>query len=210
MGSQIGQGAGMLANLSIRTRLLFLSSVLIAMIVASTYFLTSKLADSSQAVTRNAELSELIDTAQAVRNNFGEYRYWLTDLAVSLLRQSEISANATRERLMKRLDDLEKRRPEVASVLKREIAEYEKLAMRAVEQYTDDQRVIANTSIAEARRHSVIINGRLETLVDDLNMQVAAAREQVVADVAHATQVSYLIVAAAIVLGMIITLVVLR
>src|SRR5471030_1338433 len=147
MGSQIGQGAEMLANLSIRTRLLFLSSVLIAMIVASTYFLTSKLADSSQAVTRNAELSELIDTAQAVRNNFGEYRYWLTDLAVSLLRQSEITANATRERLMKRLDDLGRQRPEVAAALKREIADYEKAAMRAVEQYTDDQRVIANTSI---------------------------------------------------------------
>jgi signal transduction histidine kinase/DNA-binding response OmpR family regulator/HAMP domain-containing protein len=210
MGSQIGQGAEMLANLSIRTRLLFLSSVLIAMIVASTYFLTSKLTDSSRAVTRNAELSELIDTAQAVRNTFGEYRYWLTDLAVSLLRQSEINANASRERLMKRLDDLEKRRPEVAAVLKREIAEYDKLAMRAVEQYTDDQRVIANTLIAEARRHSVIINNRLEALVDDLNMQVAAAREQVVADVEHTTQVGYLIVAVAIVLGMIITLVVLR
>ena len=101
----------MLANLSIKTRLVFLSSVLIAMIVASTYFLTSKLSESSHAVTRNAELAELIDIAQGVRNNFGEYRYWLTDLAVSLLRQSEINANAARERLTKSLDDLERRHP---------------------------------------------------------------------------------------------------
>ena len=75
----------MLGNLSIRIRLLILSSVLIAMVVASTYFLTSKLSDNSRAVTRNAELAELIDIAQGVRNAFGEYRYWLTDLAVSLL-----------------------------------------------------------------------------------------------------------------------------
>lgn len=38
----------MLANLSIKTRLLFLSSVLIVIIVASTYFLPSKLSDNSQ------------------------------------------------------------------------------------------------------------------------------------------------------------------
>ena len=200
----------MLANLSIKTRLLLLSSVLIAMILASTYFLTSKLSQSSQAVTRNAELAELIDIAQGVRNTFGEYRYWLTDLAVSLLRQSEINAKAARERLTRSLDELERRQPDVTGVLRKEIDEFERSAMRAVEQYTDDQRVIANTSIAEARQHSIVVNNRLEALVEDLNAQVARAREQVVADVARTTDLAYLIVAAAIVLGLAITLVVLR
>ena len=200
----------MLANLSIKTRLLVLSSVLLAMIVASTYFLTSKLSDSSRAVTRNAELAELIDIAQEVRNTFGEYRYWLTDLAVSLLRQSEINANTARERLNKNLDELERRRPDVTAVLKKEIVEFERPAMRAVEQYTDDQRVIANTSIAEARLHSVVINDRLEALVDELNAQVARAREQVVTDVGRTTDLAYILVAAAIVFGIAITLIVLR
>ena len=52
------------------------------------------------------ELAELIDIAQDVRNIFGQFRYWTTDLAVSQLRQSEINANATRERLVRRLSDL--------------------------------------------------------------------------------------------------------
>ena len=115
----------MLANLSIKTRLLLLSSILIAMILASTYFLTSKLSEGSHAVTRNAELAELIDIAQGVRNTFGEYRYWLTDLAVSLLRLSEGNAKAARERLTKSLDELERRRPDVTGVLKKEIDEFE-------------------------------------------------------------------------------------
>ena len=200
----------MLANLSIKTRLLLLSSILIAMILASTYFLTSKLSEGSHAVTRNAELAELIDIAQGVRNTFGEYRYWLTDLAVSLLRLSEGNAKAARERLTKSLDELERRRPDVTGVLRKEIDEFERSAMRAVEQYTDDQRVIANTSIAEARQHSVVINDRLEALVDDLNAQVVRAREQIVADVGQTTDLAYLIVVAAIVLGLAITLVVLR
>jgi signal transduction histidine kinase/DNA-binding response OmpR family regulator len=200
----------MLANLSIKTRLLFLSGALIAMIAAATYYLTDKLAENSRAVTRNADLAALIDAAQDVRNTFGEYRYWITDLAVSLLSQSEANAKATREKLNKQLDELGRRRPEVAATLKNEIAQFDKSATRAVDQYTDDQRVMGNTSLAEARLHSVVINERLEKLVDELNAQVVRARDQVVADVEQARQLAYLIVAIAIIVGMTITMVVLR
>jgi adenylate cyclase len=120
----------MLANLSIKARLLLLSSALVLMIAASTFYLTHKLADNSSAVTRNAELAKLIDAAQDVRNTFGEYRYWITDLAVSLLRQSEINANATH---VKQLDLLASRRPDVAAVLKEEVAKFEASAKLAVE-----------------------------------------------------------------------------
>jgi signal transduction histidine kinase/DNA-binding response OmpR family regulator len=200
----------MLANLSIKVRLLLLSSALIIVITASTLYLTRKLADNSEAVTRNAELAKLIDVAQDVRNTFGEYRYWITDLAVSLLRQSEINAKATHDRLIKQLDVLAGRRPEIAAPLKEEIAKFDESANRAVEHYTDDQRVMGNTSLAEARQHSVAINDRLAALVDDLNAQVVRARDQVVADVARTTEVAYVIVAIAIVLGMGLTWIVLR
>ena len=200
----------MLANLSIKVRLLLLSSALIIVITASTLYLTRKLADNSEAVTRNAELAKLIDVAQDVRNTFGQYRYWITDLAVSLLRQSEINAKATHDRLTKQLDVLAGRRPEIAALLKEEIAKFDELANRAVEHYTDDQRVMGNTSLAEARQHSVAINDRLAALVDDLNAQVVRARDQVVADVARTTEVAYVIVAIAIVLGMGLTWIVLR
>jgi hypothetical protein len=54
----------MLTNLSIKARLLLLSSALVLMIMASTFYLTQKLADNSSAVTRDAELAKLIDVAQ--------------------------------------------------------------------------------------------------------------------------------------------------
>jgi len=200
----------MLANLSIKVRLLLLSSALIIVITASTLYLTRKLADNSDAVTRNVELAKLIDVAQDVRNTFGEYRYWITDLAVSLLRQSEINAKATHDRLIKQLNVLASRRPEMAAALKEEIAKFDESANRAVEQYTDDQRVMGNTSLAEARLHSVAINDRLAALVDDLNGEVVRARDQVVADVARTTEVAYVIVAIVIVLGMGLTWIVLR
>jgi hypothetical protein len=69
---------------------------------------------------------------------------------------------------------------------------------------------LGNIALAEARQHSVIINNRLAALVDDLNAEVVRARDQVVADVARTTQVAYIIVAIALVLGMGLTLIVLR
>jgi methyl-accepting chemotaxis protein len=95
-------------------------------------------------------------------------------------------------------------------VLQEKIAEFEKAAMQAVELYTDDKRVLGNTVLAEARQHSVAINDRLSALVDDLNHEVVQGRDRVVADVARTTQIAYLIVAVAIILGMAATLVVLR
>jgi signal transduction histidine kinase/HAMP domain-containing protein len=200
----------MLQKLSIRTRLLFLSGILIAMIAGATYYLITKLDDNSRAVTRNAELAALIDIAQDVRNNFGQYRYWTTDLAVSLLRQSEVNAHAARERLFRRLDDLARRRPDLATVLQEQIGEFEKAAMQAVELYTDDKRVLGNTLLAQARQHSVVIDDRLSALVDDLNHEVVQGRDQVVADVTRTTRIAYFIVAVAIILGIATTLVVLR
>ena len=200
----------MLQKFSIKTRLLFLSGALILMIAGATYYLTSRLADNSHAVTRNAELAELIDIAQDVRNIFGQFRYWTTDLAVSQLRQSEVNANATRERLARRLSDFAVSKPVEAAALKRQIADFENAALTAVEQYTDDQRVLGNTFLAQARQHSVLINDRLSTMVDDLNREVVRARDRVVADVRQTTRIAYIIVAIAIILGIATTLVILR
>src|SRR5262245_20607872 len=199
----------MLQNLSIKSRLLWLSGVLIAITAGATFFLIAKLNDNSRAVVRNVELADEINIAQDVRDDFGQYRYWITDLAVSLLRQSEFNANAARERLSRRLDDLAGYKPDVAAALREKIAEFEKAAIQAVELYTDDKRVLGNTVLAEARLHSVTINDRLSTLVDDLHRDVEQGRDRVVADVARTAQIAYFIVAVAIILGTAATLVVL-
>src|SRR5262249_47370524 len=120
------------------------------------------------------------------------------------------NAEVARQRLMQRLDDLARRRPDVVAVLRENIKEFETAAMKAVELYTDDKRVLGNTFLAEARQHSVAINDRLSALVDDLNHEVVQARDRVAADVAQTTQIAYLIVAAAIILGLATTLVILR
>ena len=95
-----------MSSLSIRARILALAGVLLGVVVGTNVYLTHKLADSSTAVMETGELSRTIDAANGARIAFGEMRYWLTDLAVSLLTPSERNAAAARERMDRFLDAL--------------------------------------------------------------------------------------------------------
>jgi adenylate cyclase len=200
----------MLRRLSIKTRVLLVTAILTAILAGTTLYMTAKLADNSRAVAKTAELAQLSELAGQIRSTFGEYRYWLTDLAVSLLRLSEMNANAAKERLAGQLDELARTRPELAATIKQEVAQFETNAMRAVDEYTNDQRVVGNTFLAAARRHSIAIDARIASFVEGLNREAAQARSQVQADVAQTTVVAAIAVGITILLGIAATFVVLR
>ena len=199
-----------LRHFSLRVRLLVLSTVLVAILAATTIYVTAKLAANSRAVAHVTELAKLINLAHEVQVAFGEYRYWVTDLAVSFLSQSEQNAKDSLLQLTSKLDEFGRARPQVATDLKKELAQFELYAMRAVEQYTDDQRVAGNTMLARARQHSIVIEKRLSQVASDLNDEAAAERAEVIADVTETTHVILLTALVAIVVGFIITLIVLR
>jgi signal transduction histidine kinase/DNA-binding response OmpR family regulator/HAMP domain-containing protein len=199
-----------LRRLSIKTRVLLVSVILIAILAGMTLYTTAKLAANSRAVAETAELAGLSQLANQTRTAFGEYRYWLTDLAVSLLRLSELNADAAKERLSAKLDELARTRPEVAATIKQELAQFESDATRAVAEYTADQRVIGNTFLASARQHSIAIDARITSFVENLNREAALARDRVQADVARTRLIAAIAVTLAILLGIAATLVVLR
>src|SRR6202047_2950554 len=100
-----------MSRLTIRIRLIILSGALLCMLVATNLYLTRKLANDSTAVATETELSGVIESANSARIAFGEMRYWLTDLAVSLLTVSERNAAAARSRMDGYLDQLAPRQP---------------------------------------------------------------------------------------------------
>ena len=199
-----------LRHFSLRVRLLVLSTVLVAILAATTIYVTAKLAANSRAVAHVTELAKLINLAHEVQVAFGEYRYWVTDLAVSFLSQSEQNAKDSLLRLTSKLDEFGRARPQLATDLNKELAQFELYAMRAVEQYTDDRRVVGNTMLARARQHSIVIEKRLSQVASELNDEAAAERAEVIADAAETTRVMLLTALVAIVVGFIITLIVLR
>ena len=140
-----------MSRLTIRARLIILSGALLCMLIATNLYLTRTLAKNSTAVATETELSSIIESANGARIAFGEMRYWLTDLAVSLLTPSERSAAAARGRMDGYLDQLALRKPKLVAVIRTERDEFEKSANDAVDQYTNDHRVIGNSLLAQAR-----------------------------------------------------------
>jgi signal transduction histidine kinase/HAMP domain-containing protein len=197
-------------RLSIRGRLIVLTALGLAVLIATNAYLTRKLGDNSAGMVRASELLGLIEQANDAQLAFGELRYWMTDLAVSLLTLSEKYAGEAQARMEQHLDMLARAKPERIVKVRKELAKYEEAAHQAVEAYTDDRRVIGNTFLAQARLHSVAVDRLLAAIVTELTGEANAARERVVAEAATATRVSQIVVLVAVLLGVLLTFLVVR
>jgi signal transduction histidine kinase/HAMP domain-containing protein len=199
-----------MTRLTIRTRLILLTSAGLLVLIATNYYLTRKLADNSAGMVKAAELLKIIEEANSAQLAFGELRYWMTDLAVSQLTLSERNAAAARARMEQHLDALALWNPQRIETVRNELVQYEEIAAKAVDEYTDERRVIGNSLLAQARQHSLVAEQLLASIVAKLTGEAIAARERVVAEAATATRISQIVVTAAVLIGAFLTLLVLR
>ena len=200
----------MIARLTIRTRLILLTCAGLFVLIATNAYLTTKLAENSAGMVTAAELLNRIEQANGAQIAFGEMRYWMTDLAVSQLLMAERNAAAARARVEKHLDELQPWNPQRIAAVRSEVAQYADLAGKAVDEYTDDRRVIGNSLLAQARQHSLVADQLIASVVQELTGAAIAARQRVVGEAETATRLSQIVVAAAVVLGVLLTFLVLR
>ncbi|MGC2524536.1 MAG: ATP-binding protein [Stellaceae bacterium] len=200
----------MMAQLPIRTRLILLSGALLLFLLATNFYLNRKLAENAAGMDEASNLLGLIEEANEAQIAFGEMRYWLTDLAVSMLTLSERNAAAARGQMEQHLDALAQRRPLAVARIRAELAQYEELAHQAVDEYTNDRRVAGNSLLAHASLHSVAADELLAAIASRLTGEASSARERIVGEAREAARVSRIVVVAAIVVGAFLTLLVLR
>ena len=96
-----------ISRLSISARLVLLSSILLLILAGTSLYLSSKLEQNAEALRAEAHYVEVLHTASAAEKAFGDLKYWLTDLAVSLLNLSEQRANEAKHELDEQLTALE-------------------------------------------------------------------------------------------------------
>ena len=88
-----------MARFSILLRVVLLSTVLLAILVGSTLFLSRQISEDADAFGREAQIVSTLTTANAASKAFGDLKYWLTDLAVSLLMLAETNAERPKRHL---------------------------------------------------------------------------------------------------------------
>ncbi len=179
-------------------------------LVASNFYLSRSLERNSAATVEMAKLLGLIEQAENAQLAFGELRYWMTDLAVSLLTLSEAKAKEAQARTEHYLDQLAAQRPDSIAAVRSEVEQYRGIATNAVDAYTEDRRVIGNSLLAQARLHSIKADQMLAAIVAQLNTEAVAARDRVVSETTAVTEVSRLVVAAAILAAIVLSFLVLR
>jgi signal transduction histidine kinase/DNA-binding response OmpR family regulator len=185
---------------SITFKISSLSAILLSTLVISTVVLAWDLQQNQKRIALSAERFHNLELAAEADRNFGEMRYWWTDLSVSLLTLSERRAIAAREKLDGKLTEIEGFAPEAASQIRHGVQDYVSAAIEAADAYTEDQRVIGNTLSAQARISSDTVDSALKELVRDLAME-AADSEQTSIKAAQRSMVRAIIACTFILLG---------
>ena len=131
--------ASRFASLPISVRIVALTAAGLISLILSSIFLTQALYRSADRTAETKALFDLAGTAAAAHVTFGELRYWLTDLSVSLLMNSERNAKVARDRLIVHMDHLSKSSPEAVREIRSEVDAYVKTALEAARQLHSGQ-----------------------------------------------------------------------
>lgn len=204
--ARLDRVANMLGRVSIFARLAFLAIVLLAALIGSNAYLGQRLSRNAEAIAQEVARVGELRLAYSAAARFGELKYWLSDLAVSLLMRSESNANAAHDALMADLDALEPMAPDSVARIRKEVAALREQAFLAVDAYSQDQRVLGNSLVAQGQSHILNVDAELGALVDRLEAQAVTTGQDALTSansaVTRATQIS--VVAA--VLGLLLTL----
>jgi signal transduction histidine kinase len=179
-------------------------------LIGSSLFLSLTLHQTADRTTNMKLLFDVVGAAGEAHVAFGELRYWLTDLSVSQLVISERNANIAREKLNTHLDRLVSHDPNTVAAIRSEVEAYVSKAMDAADAYTDGNRVIGNTFLANARAHSGKVDEALNALVIKVTAVANAERQTVVNRADESARVAFYIVIALSLIGLGLTAMVLR
>ena len=194
-----------MTRLSIFARLVLLAVVLLCALIATNLYLRRELDHSTRVLVEQGQAIALVKTADTANVAFGDLKYWLADLAVSLLVRAEIKAEESRARLEAELAILEAYAPAEVEEIRREIEELVSQSMLAVEAYTDGERVVGNSLMASARLHVEAVDELMLGLVARLQSEAEAARAAELESAASTARTSIWVVVLVSLLGLALT-----
>jgi signal transduction histidine kinase len=188
----------MIPHLSIRTRLILLSGLLLAVLAGTSVLLTRELIRDSRALAEQARLISVVRNANIASKHFGDLKYWLTDFAITLSARSQQSAEVAKTQLDTALKSIAAVDPGAVAAVGREVDTLTNLARQAGDAYSSDDGVTGNKLMAEAQTHILSVDRELDQVVERLEQSALARRDAAIRDAEAAVTAS--IVAGVIVL----------
>lgn len=199
-----------ISNLTIRSRLALLSGFLLAVLVISNIYVGDQIVAGKHVLQDQKRAQESVASAHAALRELGEMKYWLADLEVSWLIESEELAEQARSNLTEHLEVLEEFAPDEVSEVEGHIDTFVETSMKAVDAYIDGNRVLGNSLTAKTRMRILEADTILLGIVSDISGQTAQAQDQAISDTDRTLTVTTVVVIAAVFLAVALTLLVMQ
>lgn len=167
-------------NLKITGKMLAINGCLLALFSASFIYLSIAIGQGTSIIQTQQQTLTNLEMANSAFGSFSAVRYWLSDLAVSWLTDSEEKADQARQRLDSLLVQLEDE-AELAQGLREQVNQYYDISINAVDAYVDENRVLGNSLTAEARRHADAIQNQINDLLLTTETKAKEAGKTVIA-----------------------------
>src|SRR4051812_46482876 len=164
-------------HFSIRTRLIFLSVSLLAILAVSSALLTHELKRSSEALDEEVRLVSIVRNANAASKHFGDLRYWLTDFAETLLTLSQQNATEAKYHLESDLKEIAPTDPTGVAAIAREVDQLNDLAQKAAVAYSSDDTAGGRAFMEQAKQHIVTVDKEIEKIVERVEQQAVIRRD---------------------------------
>lgn len=164
-------------RISILYRVVFLSAVMLALLIGSNQYLDRQISNNKLILLEQVDLLSTITLAQEASQEFGDLKYWLTDLAVSLLMRSEREAESARARLSAALDKLDRHDPVSVAEIRQYVKLLSEKATLAVDAYANDERVLGNSLMAASRVPIRGAEAEISRLIERLQVEAFAKRD---------------------------------
>ena len=180
-----------MANFSIRSRLIVLAVLLLAILAATTMILTRELARDSQALSDEARLVSTVKNANNASKHFDDLKYWLTDFASNLASNSQQKADAAKAQLDRDLEAIAPVDSDGVAAIERDVDAMWDLVQKAGEAYySRDDTAGGNALMAQARSHIPSVNNEIEQIVDRVEHRALLRRDASMRDAQRAFELS--------------------
>lgn len=194
-----------LSNIGLSTKMALSNVAMLLPFIVALVVIYSGLESTSQTVSRQADSLSQLATANEASAHFAQFRYWMTDLAVSWMNESEENAMIESAKLDTLLSNLSSTELELTQRITPLLEEYSEIVLNAVDAYVDENRVLGNSLMAEGRGKTITIDSLLSGLSKRLEAEAREAGQQVMVANANIKQTTLIIFPIALFIGIVLS-----
>src|ERR1700722_3739002 len=163
---------------SIRARLIFLATLLLAILALTAALLTREVGRNSQALSDEEQLVSTVRNANKASKDFGDLKYWLTDFARNLAVNSQQNAAAAKAELDGDLKAIAPVDAMGVTTIEHDVNVLWELVEKAADAYySRDDSVGGSALMAESQSHVLNVNNEIEGIVDRVGRQALSRRD---------------------------------